>query len=154
MQIESYLIEAHIFRENEKEIEFLLIKRAESEIYPGIWQMVSGKIDVNEKAFEAALREIKEETDLVPEEFWVVPNITSFYEPHRDSICMVPVFAAKVNMNSVVKISNEHSEYKWANLDEVKKLLAWPGQRESAQVIFDYFTKEKSYLKFVEIKIG
>jgi hypothetical protein len=44
LKIISNLIEAHIFRETEKGIEFLLLKRADNQIYPGVWQMVSGKI--------------------------------------------------------------------------------------------------------------
>lgn len=152
MKVTSYLVEAHIFRQkNEKEIEFLLLKRAPYEKYSGIWQMVTGAINDGEKAFETAIREIKEETDLNPEKFWVVPNVNSFYDHKNDVICEVPVFAAQVKRKVSVKISDEHSEYKWVNLEEAKKLLAWKGQRLSAETIHEYFTKEKSFLKFVEI---
>lgn len=154
MQLITFLIEAHIFRQTtENNIEFLLLKRADGEKYANIWQMVTGAINENEKAYETALREIKEETGLTPEQFWVVPNVNSFYEPSKDYICQVPVFAGLVNKNSSVKISDEHKEYKWVNLEEAKKLLAWRGQRISANTIHEYFTKEKSFLKFVEIKL-
>ena len=63
-KIITNLIEAHIFRKTKNGIELLLLKRSETEIYPGLWQMVSGKIQVNEKAYQTALREIKEETGL------------------------------------------------------------------------------------------
>ena len=75
------MIEAHIFRETENGIEFLLLKRASNQIYPGIWQMVTGKIEGEEKAHQTALREIKEETGLLPVQLWVAPTINSFYEP-------------------------------------------------------------------------
>ncbi|RJP62180.1 MAG: NUDIX pyrophosphatase [Ignavibacteriales bacterium] len=154
MHLTTFLIEAHIFRQiDENQIEFLLLKRSDGEIYSGIWQMVTGSIDKNEKAYQTALREIKEETSLLPKQFWVVPNVNSFYEPKKDYICMVPVFAALVDLDCQVTISNEHSEYKWVNLEEAKKLLAWRGQRNSVDIIFEYFTKEKSFLNFVEIKL-
>ena len=153
MEIKSNLIEAHIFREKKNGIEFLLLKRAEDQIYPGLWQMVSGKIDANEPAFKTALREIKEETGLIPEKFWVAPNVNSFYSPDGDYISMLPVFAAKVSENASVIISNEHSDYRWAEPEEAKKLLAWPGQRKSVDVITEYFTKEISFLEFVEIML-
>ncbi len=51
MNIISNLVEVHIFREADSGIEFLLLKRAEDQIYPTVWQMVSGKIKENEKAF-------------------------------------------------------------------------------------------------------
>jgi dATP pyrophosphohydrolase len=153
MEIKSNLIEAHIFREKGNVIEFLLLKRSEEQIYPGLWQMVSGKIDENEPAFKTALREIKEETGLIPEKFWVAPNVNSFYSPERDYISILPVFAAKVPENTTVSISREHSDYRWAKPEEAKKLLAWPGQRKSVDVITEYVTKEISFLEFVEIML-
>lgn len=153
METNHSLIEAHIFRTNGNDLEFLLLKRADYERYPGIWQMVTGSVNENEKAFAAALREIKEETGLVPEKFWIVPNVNSFYSPERDTVIMIPVFAAQVNVNSDVIISSEHSEFKWVSKDDAKKLLAWNGQRTSVDTIYQYFTSEKSTLFFNEIKI-
>ena len=151
MEVTSYLIEAHIFRKVDDGIEFLLMKRSAEEIYPGIWQMVTGSIKENEKAYQTALREIKEETGLEPEYFWVVPTMNSFYSHEKDLVCMVPVFAALVNSKSEVKISCEHSEFKWHKKDEAQKLLAWEGQRKSVDIIHEYFTNEQSFFEFVRI---
>lgn len=153
MQIISNMVEAHLFRKKENKLEFLLLKRADTEIYPGLWQMVSGKIKENEKAFETVLREVKEETGLVPFKLWVAPDINSFYSPEKDYICLLPVFAALVDENSDVKISDEHSAYSWLEPEEAKKLLAWPGQKRSVDIISGYVMKEASFLQFVEIKI-
>ena len=154
MIVSANLIEAHIFRKKENDIEFLLLKRAENEIYPGLWQMVTGSIaDDNEKGFETALREIKEETGLIPTQFWVVPHINSFYWPERDCICNIPVFAALVGPLQNVTISEEHSAFKWVNKKEALKLLAWPGQRKSVEIIHEYFLTQKSFLNFVEIPL-
>lgn len=152
MKIISSMIEAHIFRETENGIEFLLLKRAEDQFYPGLWQMVTGKIDENEKAFETALREIKEETGLVPLQLWVAPTVNSFYEPKEEYICLLPVFAARVNSDEKIRISSEHTEYKWVKKNEAKALLAWPGQRDAVDIIEDYFFNGKSFLHFVEVK--
>lgn len=153
MQLVSELIEAHVFREVKGKVEFLLLKRAGSEIYPGLWQMVSGKIRDNEKAYEAALREIKEETGLTPGKFWVAPNVNSFYSHETDSLSYLPVFAAKVSADCEVKLSEEHSEFLWAEPEEAKKLLAWPGQKKSIDIISEYFTKRSDLLKFIEIML-
>jgi len=149
----SNMIEVHIFKMSENKIEFLLLKRSEKEIYPGLWQMVSGKIKKSEKAYQTALREINEETNLKPIKFWVVPNINSFYLPQKDSVTFLPVFLAQVIKQSEVKLSNEHSDYRWLSAKEAKKLLAWSGQRRSVDIIIKYLTEKKSYLNFVEIKI-
>lgn len=147
----SNLIEAHIFRIRNGELEFLLLKRSPGEYYPNLWQMVTGKIKENETAYSAALREIKEETNLIPEKFWVAPTVNSFYSPDKDYICLIPVFAAKVSFDAEIKISNEHTEFKWLNPEEAKKLLAWEGQRKSVDVIVDYFLNRNSFLNFIEI---
>jgi dihydroneopterin triphosphate diphosphatase len=150
MEIISNLIEAHIFRESEKGIEFLLLKRSEGQPYPGLWQMVTGKIKPNEKAYQTALREIKEETGLIPVQLWVAPTVNSFYEQKDEYICLLPVFAARVETEKV-KLSAEHTDYQWVDKITAQKLLAWEGQRKAVQIIEDYFLNEKSFFHFVEI---
>lgn len=153
MNIISNLIEAHIFREQNGIIEFLILKRAPYQYYPNLWQMVSGKIKDNETAYQSALREIKEETGLIPEKLWVAPTVNSFYAPDGDYISLIPVFAAKVNYSSEIKISTEHLEFKWVTPQEAKNHLAWKGQRNSVDVIEDYILNENSFLNFIEIKL-
>ncbi|MFA5805718.1 MAG: NUDIX domain-containing protein [Melioribacteraceae bacterium] len=152
MNVSSTLIEAHIFRKIGNDLEFLLLKRASNEKYADVWQMVTGSIE-SESAYQTALREIKEETGLTPIKFWVVPNINSFYSQEKDVIIMIPVFAVLVDKNQKVIISEEHSEYKWVKKEEAIKLLAWPGQRKSVEIIYEYFTNQHSFLKFVEIEL-
>jgi dATP pyrophosphohydrolase len=153
LKISTNYIEAHIIRENEGKIEFLLLKRASYQWFPNLWQMVSGKIKDGEKAYESALREIEEETGIKPEKFWILPNINSFYLIEDDSINLVPVFVGKVDFNSKIKISSEHSEYKWVSGKEAKELLAWPGQRKSVDIIEECFDiSKKSFLYLMEIK--
>lgn len=154
MKVISTLIEAHIFRRKKNSIEFLLLKRSPDEIYPGLWQMVTGSIRPNEKAYQTALREIKEETSLVPSEIWVVPTINSFYSHEKNYVCLVPVFAALVEHINFITISKEHSEYKWVNTTTAKKLLAWKGQRDSVDLIHNYFLKEQSTLNFIKINFS
>lgn len=147
------MVEAHIFCKKENGIEFLLLKRAKKEIYPGLWQMVTGKIRTREKAYKAALREIKEETNLKPKRFWVVPNVNSFYSHEKNHISLLSVFAGQVEPDSEIIICKEHSDYKWFKPNDAKKMLAWPGQRKSVDIITHYFTKEIFFWNFVEMKL-
>ncbi len=147
----SVFVEAHIIKKNEDDIEFLLLKRAPDEIYPNLWQMVTGRIQANEKAYETAVREIKEETGLTPEKLWVVPNVNSFYSPKHDKVIPIPVFAALVNDDKIT-LSEEHSEFQRIKKEEAKPLLAWPGQRKSVDIIHEYFLHEKLFFELVEIK--
>jgi dihydroneopterin triphosphate diphosphatase len=152
MKIKSDLVELHVFKIVNSELQFLLLKRSSHKIYPGLWQMVSGHIIKKETAVQTALRELEEETGLKPLRLWVAPNVNSFYSPADDSITMIPVFAARVKNKKVI-ISGEHSEFKWVNSKKAKTLLAWEGQRKSVDIIKEYFTSQRSFLKFTEIKL-
>jgi dihydroneopterin triphosphate diphosphatase len=152
MNIKSDLIELHVFTIENNEPRFLLLKRSAKKIYPGLWQMVSGHINPNETAVQTTLREMEEETGLIPVNLWVAPNINSYYSPEDDSVTVIPVFAAKVNLPEV-RLSDEHTEFKWVDAEEAKKHLAWDGQRRSVDIIKEYLTNSQSFLKFIEIKL-
>ncbi|MCX8056717.1 MAG: NUDIX pyrophosphatase [Ignavibacteria bacterium] len=142
----SKYIELHIIRIKNNRIKFLLLKRAPNEKYPNIWQMVTGHIRENEKAYEAALRELKEETGLDAEELYSVPVINSVYLSESDEVCLIPVFVCRVNENSDVKISKEHNEFKWVDAKEAIKLLNWEGQKKSVELICEYWFNERKKL--------
>ncbi|MCH7973711.1 MAG: NUDIX pyrophosphatase [Bacteroidetes bacterium] len=151
MNYKSSLIEVHVFRIKNSKMEFLILKRADGEIYSGIWQMVTGKIEHGEKAYETALREVEEETELKIEKLWVVPNVNTFYSSEEDAIYNVPVFATQVSSKSDVKLSSEHSDYKWVEPDEAEESFAWEGQKKSVRVLIDYYFNKKDYLDILEI---
>ncbi len=152
MKIVSKLVEVHVLRKKGNQLQFLLLKRSENELYPGIWQMVSGKIRNKENALTTAQRELKEETGLSPLKLWVAPKVNSFYDHHTDTINLIPVFAALVEYNSPVIISREHSKYLWLSKNDAIKKMAWYEQRTAVNIITDYFLKEMNFLNFVEVK--
>lgn len=153
MKLISIMIEAHIFSETKNGIKYLLLKRSEKVIYPGIWQPVTGKIKKKETASAAALREIKEETGIIPKKFWVMPNVNSFYNIKNDSLNFLPVFGALIDFNTKIKISGEHNEFGWYSPEEAKKILAWHGQKKSVDIITEYFVYRKDLLKIHEVEI-
>lgn len=145
-KVVSTYIELHIMKIENQKLKFLLLKRSPDEKYPNIWQMVTGKIKDGEKAFDAALRELKEETGLTPEELFSVPIVSSVYLPESDEVCMIPVFVCRVKENSEVKISKEHSQFKWCEFEEAEKLLNWEGQKKAVRLINDYWFNSKEKL--------
>ncbi len=147
------LVETHVYKEENDEIEFLIIKRKGNDTFGGVWQMVTGRIDDGEKAYETALREVKEETGCKAEGLWVVPNINFFYAPDKDRVISIPVFLIKINSNQTVKLSEEHTEYKWVNSEDAKRYFIWEGQRKSVDLIMQYLTMEGNTLHFNKIDI-
>jgi dATP pyrophosphohydrolase len=123
--------------------EFLLLRRAGAEtLYPGMWQMITGRIESGEGAVEAARREIYEETGLQPGAILVVPYVASFYFAQDDSIHHVPVFAASVPGDAEVLLSAEHDAFAWLEYEEAWKRLVFPGHREGLRILRDYVIED------------
>lgn len=100
----------------------------------GFWQFISGGGEDNETPLEAAHRECFEEAE--------IPKSMIIYQ--MDTTCSIPaeIFCDEYRSNwgdncytvteysfalplekDIIKISNEHSEYKFAEFDEVMELL-------------------------------
>ncbi len=139
-------IEVYIFKKIEDKISYLLLKRSkERKVYPGIWQVVTGKREKGEKIYLSAMRECKEETDLGQKNFYALPFTTTFYSPDDDKIHIIPLFLAEAS-DDAVKISKEHEEYKWCGLDEAVSTLFWESQKMNLQRI-EKFLNDKELIK-------
>lgn len=95
----------------------------------GLWCQVAGGIEDGEKAWQTALREVREETGIVLEGLWSADICEQFYEQDGECITLVPVFVGIVPENTSVKLNAEHDEYRWASFDDAQTLLTFPGQR-------------------------
>jgi dihydroneopterin triphosphate diphosphatase len=138
-EVASRIIEVCPFRIRGDGGEYLLIRRAADDpLYPGTWQFVSGRVEAGEKAREAALRELREETGAAPVRFWVVPGVNSFYDPHRDTVNLVVLFAAQLESGFPISLSPEHSIFQWLPYTEARRRLVWPGQRDCLDLVQQY----------------
>jgi len=153
-EIISTIIHVHIFRWNGTEPEYLLLHRAlDDPVYPGMWQMVTGVKEKHEKAYLAALREVKEETGLTLKQLWVVPYVGAFYNFKKDAVDLVPVFAAPVEPSDTVQLSKEHDEYQWCTFDEALSRYIIPGYVEGLRILHNYILTGKNTDKFIQISV-
>lgn len=148
----SNTIQAHIVRKNfDNQYEFLVLKRSNyTKIYPGIWQVITGTMKDGEKPIDCAIRELLEETSLNPIKVWKIPYVALFYNHLDNKIHTSPVFGFLVDMDKSVKISDEHTEYKWLKLNEIVALLELPSHIEGTKIFFDYILSKNS--RIYEIK--
>ena len=144
------VIDAYVFNRKNKEIRFLLLKRAKTKVYEHLWQGVAGKIEAGEAAWEAAIRELKEETGFEPVRIFVADHVSKFYEAHGDWVNMVPVFGIEVE-DEEVKLSDEHCEFKWVDFNTAHQTLIWSGQKDGIAAVFNMLNSDDDRIKWSEI---
>jgi dihydroneopterin triphosphate diphosphatase len=138
--IVSKYIECYVYKKFDDGIKYLLLKRSESkQPFPGIWQIVTGKMEEEEKAYNTAIREVMEETSLKPVKCYVAPKINGFYTPHNDNIYLIPVFVICVDDERIV-LSDEHVQYEWLDFKNAYNRIHWYSQKENLKIIDDLLT--------------
>ena len=144
------VIDAYVFNRKSKEIRFLLLKRAKTKIYEHLWQGVAGKIEAGEASWEAAIRELKEETGFEPVRIFVADHVSKFYEAHGDRVNLVPVYGIEVDNEEVI-LSDEHCEFKWVDFNTAHQTLIWSGQKDGIAAVFNMLNSDDDRIKWSEI---
>lgn len=118
--------------------EMLLLERAGDRLH-GEWSQIAGGIEEGERAWETALREMKEETQLAPERFYSADILEQFYEPDRNQIAIVPVFVAYVPEGTEPTLNEEHSAWQWVSIDKARELVPFPKQGDVLEQVREHF---------------
>lgn len=116
--------------------EFLQMRRAAGDFMGGSWQTVYGKIEPGETAWQAALRELREETGLAPVEFYQLDTVNTFYLAATDEIWHVPMFCAIVDPQAVVRLNAEHDAVRWVPRAQAIDAFIWPGEKSALVELF------------------
>ena len=120
--------------------EILLMRRSPGRILPGLWQCVSGTLEPGERVAAGALRELAEETGFGPAEieaFYDLDLVNQFHEPSYDAIVTAAVFAVRLRTDAEPRLSPEHDEANWHDLEEAHQQVIWPGYRTAIERIRD-----------------
>lgn len=123
----------------------MLVARRASAYLRGVWSYIAGHVQAGETGAQAALRELAEETTLVPETFHATSFCERFYAPESDDIEIVPAFVARIARDAEVRLNAEHSAFRWVTLAEAAELLPFGSQRELiAHVRREFVAREPS----------
>lgn len=107
----------------------LLLRRAGA-FLRGAWSYVAGHIEAGERASDCALRELREETGLVPRELYSADRCEEFHFDGTGAIEIVPAFVAFVADDATVRTSTEHDAFDWYTFDDAIARVPFGGQRE------------------------
>ena len=111
--------------------EFLQMHRPPGAFMGGTWQTIHGKIKDGETAWQAALRELREETGLTPREFYQLDTLNVFYMAAGDTIWHCPGFCAVVDADASITLNHEHDAVRWVPRRGVDRDFMWPGERQA-----------------------
>ena len=116
-------------------LEILALRRGPNGRNPGSWETVHGTIEPGETPVQASLRELREETGLVPAKFYNLSRTEAFYQHRTNELALIPVFAAFVAPDVTVKLSAEHDRAEWLRPRHAAERFAWPRERRAVDDI-------------------
>lgn len=125
-----YYVVVLIVRRQGGSWQLLMGRRAPNKYMGDTWQLITGGIEANETAWQAALREMWEETKLTPQEFYRLNTLTSFYRPDNDTLNTAPMFCAVVEENAEATINSEHTEMEWISVETAHARMMWPSDQQ------------------------
>ncbi len=101
------------------------------------WELPGGRIDYGESAEHAFKREMKEELGFKNVKLGRFINVWSFTSNRRGIDYHFIVLDFTISTNEIgIKLSPEHTEYKWIGIKDISKLKMRSGHKESIRKFF------------------
>lgn len=133
--IRSAIVSAVLLSKMDGEIKLLLMKRVKGDF----WCHIAGKLEANETATQAVIREIYEETRVGLQALYNADYIEQFYEPSLNVIEMIPAFVGICADHQSIQLNHEHTAFRWCSLEEALHLAEFTNQKSLYQHIWQSF---------------
>src|SRR3989344_1769995 len=114
------------------EIKFLILYHGR-----GYWNFPKGKIESEEKSWQAAVREIREETGLMLKDLRFKKNFRTYerfvFRRQKEKVFKIVIFYLAEGKKSEIRLSKEHDGFGWFTYKEAIKILG--RYRDSQRVL-------------------
>ena len=102
------------------------------------WDYPKGHLEAGESAWQAAVRELREETGIRQVDRvgkFQRDMLYEFYSPQKGKIVKTVTFFAGRTRTSEVAVSHEHSGFAWLPYDEAMRRLTYDNAREMMRAV-------------------
>lgn len=120
--------------------QILLTQQAKGKTDEGMWGVPAGKLEPGETPEAAARRELFEETGIRLAPHFQITHLITLYICKPDLHYIYHMFKVHLDKKPPIRISVEHSDYRWANSNDLKSLPLRPGAKEA----LGYYRKSES----------
>jgi dATP pyrophosphohydrolase len=154
MHIRHDMVACFVIRQNSSgdAWEFLQLHRRAGDFMGGTWQTIYGESHPGETPAVAALRELREETALVPAEFYQLNDVEVFYIATRDTLWHCINFCAVIRAGDQVALNEEHDDSRWLSEAQAETDYMWPGNRRAVREIRDQILGNGPAKQFMRVK--
>lgn len=131
LKIGRFMVAAGAIIESSNTGHVLLMRRSDPNHHTDMWEPTYGRIDQFEDIDQGLKREIQEETGLDQIEIIRVLRLWHIFrgsDKNADTEVQGVTFHCMTNNSeTAVKLSSEHSEYRWVPIDKALELVTVPG---------------------------
>jgi 8-oxo-dGTP diphosphatase len=141
------LISAVVLLKKENNKTFVLLNERSA----GKWEMPGGKVEPGESSENAAIREIKEETNIKIKPKKLIPIDVMMSEYKTDKKCNY--YAYIVNKKDKIEVGSDAKKLEWFDVDNLPYML-WNGKdyvKKTLNIIENLYQPNKELFVFVDI---
>lgn len=139
----TYVVAKVILADRQSRI--LLLQRSESDVRrPLEWDLPGGHVDADEYFEQAAVRETQEEAGIVLK---IDDLILAGTDSQRvqDDLMVHWLFFVAHTADTDVKLSHEHVDYKWVNLQDAHQQIQYERQKQVLRNVIDNNLLDAAY---------
>lgn len=132
-----------IFRKTREGVKFLLLYHGRN-----YWNFPKGKLEAAEQSWQAAFREVHEETGLKTSDLKVVEDFKTYerftFRRGKEKIFKIIILYLAETKQPRVTVSLEHEGYGWFTYNEAKRALSkYPENVKILQIAYDFLRAKK-----------